>query len=69
MGAFSADISKFVQHAKENADKATRLICYDLFSRVMKKRPLMREHYASHGCQALEHQQLAQMAKIRSVTQ
>ena len=40
MGTFSADISKFVRHAKENADKATRLICYDLFSRVMQKTPV-----------------------------
>lgn len=40
MGSFSADISKFVKKAKGSADKATRLITYDLFRRVLEKTPV-----------------------------
>ena len=40
MGTFSADISRFVRKAQENADKATQLIVYDLFRRVVEKTPV-----------------------------
>ena len=40
MGTFSADISRFVRKAQENVDKATQLIVYDLFRRVVEKTPV-----------------------------
>lgn len=40
MGAFAIDVARFVAKAKGNTDLVVRKICFDIFSRVIKKTPV-----------------------------